>query len=72
MGEGAERLPTDFYKDLECFCLPSVPIFSMGYDQRHFCHGSGRPDHSGKAPQRPTNMETELRLLIRHQPASTI
>jgi len=37
--EGAERLPTDFYKDLECFCLPSVPIVSMGYDQKHFCHG---------------------------------
>jgi hypothetical protein len=41
-GEGAERLPTDFYKDLECFCLPSVPIVSMGYDQKHFCHGRGR------------------------------
>jgi hypothetical protein len=40
-GEGAESLPTDFYKDLECFCLPSVPIVSMGYDQKHFCHGRG-------------------------------
>jgi hypothetical protein len=41
-GEGAESLPTDFYKDLECFCLPSVPMVSMGYDQKHFCHGRGR------------------------------
>jgi hypothetical protein len=44
-GEGAENLSTDFYKDLECFCLPSVPIVSMGYDQKHFCHGRGRPNH---------------------------
>jgi len=22
--------------------LPSVPIVSMGYDQKHFCHDRGR------------------------------
>lgn len=41
-GEGAETLPTDFFDDLECFSQPSVPMFSMGYDQKHFCHGSGQ------------------------------
>jgi hypothetical protein len=45
VGEGAERLSTDFCKDLEYFCLPSVPIVSMGYNQKHFYHYRGRPDH---------------------------
>jgi hypothetical protein len=39
--EGAERFPTVFFNDLECFCQPSVPMVSMGYDQKHFCHGKG-------------------------------
>jgi hypothetical protein len=39
--EGVEALFTDFFNDLECFCWPSVPIFSMGYDQKDFCHVEG-------------------------------
>jgi hypothetical protein len=35
-----EFLPM-FSTDFKCFCLPSVPIVSMGYDQKHFCHGRG-------------------------------
>ena len=55
-GEGAERLPTDFYKDLECFWLPSVPIVSMGYDQKYFCHGRGREFES----RRPRHILKDL------------
>jgi hypothetical protein len=44
-GEGAESSPTDFYKDLECFYLPSVPIVSMCYDQKHFVTVEARSDN---------------------------
>jgi hypothetical protein len=43
-----EFLPV-FSTAFECFWWPSVPMLSMGYDPKHFCHGRGR----GFEPRRP-------------------
>jgi len=40
--EGAGQFLVVLLKDLECPCYPSMPMDSMGYAQKHFCHGRGR------------------------------
>lgn len=35
------EFPPVFSTAFECSWWPSVPMLSMGYDQKHFCHGRG-------------------------------
>jgi hypothetical protein len=42
--EFVPAFPTAF----ECFWWPSVPMLSMGYDPKHFCHGRGIRRYAAK------------------------